>query len=338
VLTNDSDDADAFTPSLVATATDGSVTLNSDGSFAYTPDADFNGSDSFTYKDSDLWQTSSTVSVGIVVSPIADVSGTSTSQGVSDPSDVSMSLTGTGSSTGTSNLVVGSDGAFKKHLATDTFTFTTSADGYVTRTKTSQSVTTADLSLGATQLRAGDADGDGDVDSADATVLLAAFVAGLPNPANRVDGSGNTVDLNADGIVNAVDLSLWASNFNLSGPMAWGTTATTPPLAISDSYWVYQDTQLSISGSGVLGNDHDQEGDSLTAVVVDAPSHGNLTLNTNGSFTYDPTGGYIGADSFTYRVSDSQTTAVKTNVTIDVRTAPTPTPTSGTTIGTTVGD
>ena len=339
VLTNDSDDADAFTPSLVATATDGSVTLNSDGSFAYTPDANFNGSDSFTYKDSDLWQTSSTVSVGIVVSPIADVSGTSTSQGVSAPGDVSMSLTGTGSSTGTSNLVVGSDGAFKKHLATDTFTFTTSADGYVTRTKTSQSVTTADLSLGATQLRAGDADGDGDVDSADATVLLAAFVAGLPDPANRVDGSGNTVDLNADGFVNAIDLSLWASNFNLAGPMSWDTTPTTPPLAIAGSYWVYQDTQLSISGIGVLGNDHDQENDSLTATVVDGPEHGSLALNSNGSFTYDPVANYIGVDSFTYTAADSQTTSIKTTVVIDVRTAPVPTatPTPGTTVGTTVG-
>jgi VCBS repeat-containing protein len=224
-------------------------------------------------------------------------------------------------------------------MATDTFTFTTSADGYVTRTKTSQSVTTADLSLGATQLRAGDADGDGDVDSADATVLLAAFVAGLPDPANRVDGSGNTVDLNADGFVNAIDLSLWASNFNLAGPMSWDTTPTTPPLAIAGSYWVYQDTQLSISGIGVLGNDHDQENDSLTATVVDGPEHGSLALNSNGSFTYDPVANYIGVDSFTYTAADSQTTSIKTTVVIDVRTAPVPTatPTPGTTVGTTVG-
>jgi VCBS repeat-containing protein len=313
---------------------DGSVSINSSGSGTFTPNTDFNGIDSFIWYLDDGTDTVS-ATVGIVVNPIADVSGTSTSQGVSDPSDVSMSLTGTGSSTGTSNLVVGSDGAFKKHLATDTFTFTTSADGYVTRTKTSQSVTTADLSLGATELRAGDADGDGDVDSADATVLLAAFVAGLPNRANRVDGSGNTVDLNADGIVNVIDLSLWASNFNLNGPMAWDTTPTTPPLAIADFYWVYQDTQLSISGIGVLGNDHDEENDSLTTIVIDAPAHGSLTLNSNGSFTYDPTASYIGPDSFTYTASDSQTKSLKMTVKIDVRTAPAPTatPTAGTTTG-----
>ncbi|MQF70472.1 tandem-95 repeat protein [SAR202 cluster bacterium AD-812-D07_MRT_10900m] len=312
----------------------GSVSIASSGSGTFTPNTDFNGSDSFVW---DLYDGTDTVSatVSIVINPIADVSGASTVQGVTDPSDVNISLAGTGSSTGTSNLVVGPDGAFKKHLATDTFTFTTSADGYVTRTKTSQSVTTADLSLGATELRAGDADGDGDVDSADATVLLAAFVAGLPNTANRVDGSGNTVDLNADGIVNVIDLSLWASNFNLNGPMAWDTTPTTPPLAIADFYWVYQDTQLSISGIGVLRNDHDGESDSLTATVVDGPSHGSLTLYSNGSFNYDPGASYIGADSFTYTASDSQTTSVKTTVTIDVRIAPTPTPTpaGGTTTG-----
>jgi VCBS repeat-containing protein len=202
-----------------------------------------------------------------------------------------------------------------------------------------QSVTTSDASIGATQLRAGDADDDADVDSADATVLLAAFVAGLPSAGSRDDSGGNTVDLNNDDIVDAIDVSLWASNYGLQGPMAWGTTATTPPLAIADSYWVYEDSQLAIAASGVLGNDFDQEGDSLTATLVDSPAHGSLTLNSNGSFTYDPDSGYTGADSFTYYPADAQTIGMKTTVSIDVRVGPV-TPggtTTGTTAGTTVG-
>ena len=46
----DSDiDGDTLTVSLVSDVTNGSLTLNPDGSFDYTPDADFTGSDSFTY-------------------------------------------------------------------------------------------------------------------------------------------------------------------------------------------------------------------------------------------------------------------------------------------------
>ncbi|MBI1916069.1 MAG: hypothetical protein HYS12_15250 [Planctomycetes bacterium] len=42
---------------------------------------------------------------------------------------------------------------------------------------------------------------------------------------------------------------------------------------------------LSVSAPGVLSNDSDSEGDTLTAVLVSGPSHGSLTLNSNGSFS-----------------------------------------------------
>ena len=55
----------------------------------------------------------------------------------------------------------------------------------------------------------------------------------------------------------------------------------------------------------MLGNDTDPDGDTLTAAVVDsAPSHGTLTLNADGSFTYTPAANFNGTDSFTYRASD----------------------------------
>ena len=46
------------------------------------------------------------------------------------------------------------------------------------------------------------------------------------------------------------------------------------------------------------------DGDTLTAALVNGPHHGTLTLNANGSFTYTPTTGYSGADSFTYKAND----------------------------------
>ncbi|MDX1745146.1 MAG: cadherin-like domain-containing protein, partial [Halobacteriales archaeon] len=54
VLGNDSDaDGDALTASLNTGVSNGSLTLNSDGSFTYMPHPDFNGTDSFTYDVSD---------------------------------------------------------------------------------------------------------------------------------------------------------------------------------------------------------------------------------------------------------------------------------------------
>jgi VCBS repeat-containing protein len=52
-----------------------------------------------------------------------------------------------------------------------------------------------------------------------------------------------------------------------------------------------------------------------------APSHGILVLNLNGSFTYTPTPGYSGADSFTYHANDGQADSNVATVSITVTTA-----------------
>ena len=54
VLANDSDpDGDALTAALAGNATSGSVSLNADGSFTYTPAANFNGTATFSYQARD---------------------------------------------------------------------------------------------------------------------------------------------------------------------------------------------------------------------------------------------------------------------------------------------
>jgi hypothetical protein len=51
VLANDSDiDTNTITAILVAGPAHGTLSLNANGSFTYTPVADFNGADSFTYR------------------------------------------------------------------------------------------------------------------------------------------------------------------------------------------------------------------------------------------------------------------------------------------------
>ena len=76
------------------------------------------------------------------------------------------------------------------------------------------------------------------------------------------------------------------------------------PVAADDSYSTVEDTVLTVAVPGVLGNDTDVDGDALTAVRVDAPAHGTLTLNPDGSFIYEPAANYSGGDSFTYQAND----------------------------------
>src|SRR5439155_14878960 len=72
----------------------------------------------------------------------------------------------------------------------------------------------------------------------------------------------------------------------------------------NDSFATDEDTALTVTAPGVLGNDTDVDSAVLTAVVVTGPSHGALTLNTNGSFTYTPAANFNGPDSFTYKATD----------------------------------
>src|SRR3989449_2035508 len=78
------------------------------------------------------------------------------------------------------------------------------------------------------------------------------------------------------------------------------------PVAVNDSFATDEDTALTITAPGVLDNDTDIDSPALTAVVVTGPSHGALTLNANGSFTYTPAADFNGPDSFTYKANDGQ--------------------------------
>ena len=60
-------------------------------------------------------------------------------------------------------------------------------------------------------------------------------------------------------------------------------------------------------------------GDPLQAVLVSRPSHGSLTLNSNGSFAYTPAYRFTGWDSFTYRARDAVTGTASNVATVRIR-------------------
>jgi uncharacterized repeat protein (TIGR01451 family) len=71
VLGNDRD-IGALTAMLVLPPSNGGLTLNPDGSFSYTPNANFNGSDAFSYKASDGVAESGPVTVALTINSIND--------------------------------------------------------------------------------------------------------------------------------------------------------------------------------------------------------------------------------------------------------------------------
>ena len=83
--------------------------------------------------------------------------------------------------------------------------------------------------------------------------------------------------------------------------------ANNPPVAISDNFNLNEDPANPFTGN-VLLNDTDQEDGRPQTVQLSnvVPNHGLLTLNADGSFTYQPNANYNGLDTFSYIARDSQ--------------------------------
>ena len=114
------------------------------------------------------------------------------------------------------------------------------------------------------------------------------------------------------------------------------TRVNKAPDAIDDSYVVNEDAALTVDAAiGVVSNDVDADGDSLSAILQTGPTNGTLSFNPDGSFTYIPNEDFNGSDSFTYIANDGNKLSGVGTVNIDVlptNDAPTATPDSGYTV------
>jgi gliding motility-associated-like protein len=91
------------------------------------------------------------------------------------------------------------------------------------------------------------------------------------------------------------------------------------PVALPDSYSVTEGGTLTVNNVlGVLSNDSDADGNSLTSILVTNVSKGILTLNADGSFTYIHNGSESSTDSFTYQAFDGLNNGNIATVTITI--------------------
>ena len=92
------------------------------------------------------------------------------------------------------------------------------------------------------------------------------------------------------------------------------------PTALDDHYSTPAETALTIAADGVLVNDTPGSGATqpLTASLDTDVAQGSLTLNSDGSFTYDPPGNHTGDVTFTYNAFDGNDVSNTATVTISV--------------------
>jgi VCBS repeat-containing protein len=94
------------------------------------------------------------------------------------------------------------------------------------------------------------------------------------------------------------------------------------PNAVDDNYDASEDTPLVVNASqGVLANDTGLGDGGLVVSLLTAPSHGEVTINNDGSFTYTPAENYAGLDAFTYQVTDADGDSASASVALTIAAA-----------------
>jgi hypothetical protein len=85
--------------------------------------------------------------------------------------------------------------------------------------------------------------------------------------------------------------------------VAAASTANTPPQAAADSATGLSNQPLPIA---VLDNDVDPDGDALRVSAVTQPASGTVQIDGGLSLVYTPAPAFVGADAFTYTVTDGR--------------------------------
>lgn len=109
------------------------------------------------------------------------------------------------------------------------------------------------------------------------------------------------------------------------------TPVNDAPVGVADAYRMIQGTTLRVrQAEGLVANDQDVDRDQLKARLVSGPAHGTLDLEADGTFTYKPQAGFVGADTFVYHTDDRHGgRSAPTLVTLTVAPKPAQSPAEG---------
>jgi hypothetical protein len=270
VLANDSDVDSTLTPANISafdatSANGGTVTSNGDGTFSYTPAADFNGADSFSYTidDGSGGTDSATVAIDVAAvndAPVAvDDSGSMTEDDASKLFDVR------------SNDTLDPDAGASNNVAV--FEPTVGANG---------------LGIDGTDLAVG-------VNGNQLNVHL------LGTDWQKL-AAGQTLDVtspyglfgNGIGDASGATLTVTVTGVNDAPVAADDSASTNKNTAVTTGNVLANDTDV----------DNTLTPANISAFDATSANGGTVASNGDGTFTYTPASGFSGADSFTYTIDD----------------------------------
>ncbi|MBU1048687.1 tandem-95 repeat protein [Candidatus Bipolaricaulota bacterium] len=343
VLENDSDlDGDGLIVQSVTQPSHGSAEHNGI-EVTYTPAADFNGVDSFSYEISDGHGGTATATVSIAVAavndpPIAQDDSRATDEDTSiDIAVLANDSDPDGDSLSIQSLTQPAHGLTAKNVASisytpdpqfngvDVFTYIISdgnggtASATVTVAVTAvndlpvaqnDSDSTDEGSLAIIDVLANDSDLDGDD----------LIVQSVTQPAHGiVVNNGLDVAYTPDDAFNGTDTFTYTISDGHGGIAT--ATVTIAVAAVNDPPVAQDDTGVTNEGAAttiqVLGNDSDPDGNDLAVQSVTQPAHGSVINNTT-YVTYTPDANFNGLDTFTYTITDGQGETATATVTVTV--------------------
>ncbi|KFE60960.1 internalin [Hyalangium minutum] len=354
VLANDTiapDTGETLTISSATQPAGGSVSF-SGATLNFTPDANFNGTTSFTYRISDGNGGTDSATVTVTVTPSND-----------DPTASDDTFTVTEDSGATAMDVLFNDSSLPDDNETLTITAVTQpANGSVTFTATGVTFTPAANFFGTTSFTYSINDGNGGNDTATVTVNVTPVndnptanndtsqvpadsgptvinvlandtivpdvgetltIIAVTQPAN---GTVSFTGANVTFTPSAGFVGVTTFTYRISDGNGGTATATVtvlvgsnnrPPVANDDSYTVAEDSGPSTFN--VLANDTTAPdiGETLSVTAVTPPASGSVTFTATG-VTFTPAANFNGTVSFTYTVSDGNGGTATATVTVTV--------------------
>ncbi|TGZ34950.1 4-deoxy-4-formamido-L-arabinose-phosphoundecaprenol deformylase ArnD [Photobacterium damselae subsp. damselae] len=333
-------DGDNLTFKQGSDPTNGSVTVNPDGSWEYVPNPDFNGEDSFTVVVDDGNGGSDTITVTVNVTPINDAPvGENVSAETQEETAVTGQLTATdvdgdnltfkpGSNPENGSVTINSDGSWEYvpnpdfngedsftvvvddgNGGTDTITVTVNVTP-VNDAPEGEDVTTETQEETAVtgQLTATDVDGDNltfkpgsNPENGSVTINADGSWEYVPNPDFNGEDSFTVVVDDGNGGTDTITVTVNVTPVN-DAPV--GENVTT-------------ETQEETAVTGQL-TATDVDSDNLTFKPGSDPTNGSVTVNPDGSWEYVPNPDFNGEDSFTVVVDDGNGGTDTITVTVNV--------------------
>lgn len=310
-------DQDDLIYSLVTNALHGTVTVNSDGSYSYVPDADYNGTDLFTFRVNDGALDSEAATVSITVNAVNDYSGI--------PAELRNGDFSEGSLYWTCSTCGG------RRIENNTQRMDASRK-YVRRVDQVFQVTAQGSYEFGGEVLVKNLGGNG--------VRIELMFFGGETPVNPVNPNKLPQPI-------AVASTEWIKG-TTSGWTKLGTTVTAPEGATQVLFRMFMDKAASgtarfdnlyfrppvtnhaptVSDQSAATDEdtpltgavsaEDSDGDPLSYSVVSGPSHGALELREDGTYTYTPDPNFNGTDSFTFRAHDGTEYSNEATVSITV--------------------